>query len=627
MTITRAAIGSLLLGTSVLVLAGPAAAETLTLTDISIDAGTGITIPSVSVVDGNLSEEGLRALFSAEAGASLASLATLDAASVTIPEIRMTMPSVSADGESMDATVVYRDLSLTDIADGVAATATLGSTAVEGTAGGDDDFTIEFGAMSVEQFDIGALLAFYGFTSGGASSEIVPVYSNFSFAGGSITGPGFSCDIGGGEGGGFAARPLSVSMTEMAELTRRFEAAEAEGTAPSAEDITTIVHYYADVLTAFTSDPMTYDGLDCSGTGEDDEKFAVSVGPLSVGAFRPGIYPAFGLDDFAVSVEGDEGGAVSFGNFTFKSIDFNDAIAVIRAAVSLDEAWFEANWRRIIPYFEGMALSDLEVDVPNPDNASERVAASLADLDITLGAYVNAIPSDFALSIVDLVVPLPPTGEPPLEELRARGITSLTLDAATSMVWNDADQTITVRDLLLDANELGSIRISGTLGNATSALFADSVEEATLAAQVLTIKDLTITLDDGGIGGLIVANAAREAGQPEGALRMQVSGLVQGMTLAVLGNTDDALVAAQSLGKFLGGSARNVKVTLVATDPAGLGLADVAAFEQNPTALAGKVTITAEASGDPVSLPEPAAAPAESGAGASTQSEKRDLKN
>lgn len=621
MKISRAASVSLLLGTSMLVLAGPAAAETLTVNDISIPIGDGIEITSVSVEDGNLSEEGLRALLSENPAASLASLATLDAKSITIPEIRYTMPSVGTETEPVKVSVVYRDLVLTNISDGIAESAVLGSSSIEGAK----DVAFEFGEITILDFDIGALLGFYGFTDGTVFTEMTEVYSNFTFAGGSVTAPVVNCDIGGATGGAFAARPLSMSMTDMTALTQELEAAQAAGTEPTPEQISTLVLFYADMLTAFTSDPMTFEGFDCTGTGEKGETFAVSSSAFNVDSFEPGIYPAFGLDAFEVTVEGENAGSISFGNFTFKSIDFNDAIAAIRAAATLDAAWFETNWRLLVPAFEGMSMTELAVDIPNPEAAGERIQASMADLDITLGAYVNAIPSDVAMSIVDLVVPLPADGEPPIAELRARGINSLTLDAATSMIWNEADQTITVRDLALDAAELGSIRISGTLGNATEALFGDTEAEAMMAAQMLTIKDLTITLDDGGISGLIVAAASAEAGQPEGALRTQVSGLVQGMTLAILGNTDEALVAAQSLGKFLGGKARNVTVTLTATDPAGLGLVDLAAFEQDPTALSGKVTIAATASGEPVSLPAPSAAPAPADGG--TQDEKLNLKN
>jgi hypothetical protein len=621
MKISRAASVSLLLGTSMLVLAGPATAETLTVNDIAIQIGEGITIPSVTVEGGNLSEEGLRALLSENPAASLASLATLDAKSVTIPEIRYTLPTLGTEAEPVNAAVVYHDLVLTNVADGVAESAVLGSTSVEGPK----DVAFEFGEMTLQNFDISALLGFYGFTDGTVSDEMVDVYSSFTFAGGSITAPTVNCDIGGASGGTFAARPLSMSLNDMTALSQELEAAQAAGTEPTPEQISTMVLFYADMLTAFTSDPMTFEGFDCSGSGDKGEKFAVSSNAFTVDSFEPGIYPAFGLDEFGMSVEGENAGSVSFGNFTFKSIDFNDAIAAVRAAASLDAAWFEANWRQLVPAFEGLSMTDLQVDVPNPEASGDRIAASMANLDVTLGAYVNAIPSDIAMSIVDLVVPLPADGEPPIAELRARGINSLTLDAATSMIWNKADQTITVRDLALDAAELGSIRISGTLGNATEALFADTEAEALMAAQVLTVKDLTITLDDGGIGGLIVSAASAQAGQPEGALRTQVSGFVQGMTLAVLGNTDEALVAAQSLGKFLGGKARNVTITLTATDPAGLGIADVAAFEQDPTALSGKITIAATASGEPVTLPAPSATPAPADGG--TQDEKLNLKN
>jgi hypothetical protein len=211
MNISRAATASLLVGTSMLVLAGPAVAETLTVNDISIPVGNGIEIASVSVEDGNLSEEGLRALLSDNPSASLSSLATLDAKSVTIPEIRFAMPAGGTEAEPLDVSVVYRDLVLTNIADGVAETAVLGSSSVEGAK----DVAFEFGETTVENFDIGALLGFYGFTTGTVSTEMTEVYSSFSFAGGTVTAPMVKCDIGGATGGSFAARPLSMSMTEI----------------------------------------------------------------------------------------------------------------------------------------------------------------------------------------------------------------------------------------------------------------------------------------------------------------------------------------------------------------------------------------------------------------------------
>lgn len=622
MTIVRTAMGSLLLGTSFLALAGPAAAESFTVTGISISPAPGfnVAIPTVIVEDGNITETDIRTLFSLDPTASLAAVADLDAASIVIPEITVTQTIESAEGaDPFETTLSYRDISLINIADGLAETVEIGSSVQDQVAS-----KSEAGKLTVANLNIGGILGFLGYAEAGAADTFASIYGSYTGEGGALSSPLFSCTYGSAESGSFEAKPMTTPFSEFLVTIANYQTAEDLDDEQTAELVGKTVTFVADLLMSIRSEASSIAGFDCSGSA-DDGTVSIKSGPLDIGGFEPGIYPDFSLAELAF--DAGEGGNGNLGSFTFKSIDFRNAIEVLRAAPRLDKTWFETNWRRIIPVFEGLALSRLALDVPNPESSGERIQLSMADLDLTLGAYVNAIPSDVALSIADLVVPLPPTGEPPLQELRARGITSLTVDAATSMIWNDGDQTITVRDLLLDAAELGSIRISGTLGNATSSLFADSVEEATIAAQMLTIKDLTITLDDGGIGTLIVQTAARDSGQPEGALRMQVSGLVQGMTLAILGNTDEALVAAQSLGRFLGGNARNVKVTLTATDPAGLGLGDFAAIEQDPTALAGKVTIVAEASGDPVSLPEPTSAPADSGAGASTQGEKLDLKN
>src|SRR6478735_6947158 len=72
-----------------------ASAETLSITGITQGAATGpyeLSVPSVEVVDGNINEGAVRGLFTGAPGA-LDALATLDAKSVTIPEIKVSYPS------------------------------------------------------------------------------------------------------------------------------------------------------------------------------------------------------------------------------------------------------------------------------------------------------------------------------------------------------------------------------------------------------------------------------------------------------------------------------------------------------------------------------------------------------
>jgi hypothetical protein len=207
----------------------------------------------------------------------------------------------------------------------------------------------------------------------------------------------------------------------------------------------------------------------------------------------------------------------------------------------------------------------------------------------------------------------------PVADLLARGVDKLDISLGTKLAWDQASSTIKVDDVLIDMGALGRVNLSGTFGNATQSLFADNTDEATMAAMLLTLRDVTIEVEDRGIGSLAFAAGAKDAGQSEAAFRTAVAGMAQGMTLAFLGNTTEALTAAQQLGTFLSG-ASHLKLTITAKDEAGIGLADLAAAETNPAALAGKLNVVAEASGEPVELPVlDTPAP-------SSQDEKRDLK-
>jgi hypothetical protein len=593
-----------------------ASAETLSVTGITQGTSGSVyelSVPSVEVVDGNINEGAVRGLFTGAPGA-LDALATLNAKSLTIPEIKISYPSyVEGAGPS---TVTYRDITLTDVTNGVAAAAHIGGADFSGA----ESVTGTFGEMSVGRFDLAALLGFYGLTTApAAGTEMKEVYTDFKFSGGSLkAGDVFNCTFGTGELGGFSARPLQHNFAEVNNLVMEAEAAQKAGTEVAPETVDKLVRFYADMFTAFSSTPMTFTGFDCSGKDEKGNPLTVASGPITIGGFEPAIYPAISLDDFDMTVEND--GFLKFGNFTWKKMDFTAAVAAIEAAAKLDEAYFTANWRKLVPALDGMSLADLSIDVPDPEAEGKRITGTLGAFDATLGNYVNGIPADIALSLSNFILPI--TAEMtdlPVADLLARGVDQLDISLGTKLAWDQASSTIKVDDVLIDMGALGRVNLSGTFGNATEALFGDNTDQATLAAMMLTLRDVTIEVEDRGMGSLAFAAGAKEAGQSEASFRTAVAGMAQGMTLAFLGNTTEALTAAQQLGTFLNG-ASHLKLTITSKDEAGIGLADLAAAETNPAALAGKLNVVAEASGEPVELPV-LEAPAPS-----TQDEKRDLK-
>ncbi len=612
---------ALLLATAFTSLAASGAlAETLTVTGIApTDGAYGLSVPTVEIVDGNLNEGSVRGLFTGAPG-SLAPLATLTATSVTIPELSF---SYKIDVEGADpATFTYRDLVLNDVVDGVAASATIGSADFSGGEG----VSGEFGEMSVGRFDLGGMLGFYGLTTNlSASAEMKELYRDFTFSGGSIgTGDLFTCTFGPAEVGSFSARPLRDNMVEVQALLLEAEAAQTAGTPVPPEDVKRIALFYTDMLTAFSSTPMTFDGLECSGKDENGKPMTFSMGQIAVGGFEPAKYPAFSLDDLNIDVEGD--GHVNFGNFTWKKMDFSTAIAAVEAAVTLDEAFFEQNWRQLVPAMDGFSLADLDVDTPNPDKPGERIQATIGSFDATLGNYINGIPANIALSLGNFILPLTEEmTDLPVADLLARGIDELDVSLGTSLAWDQATSTIKADNVTIDLGSLGRITLSGTFGNATEALFGSDNDAALMAAMMITVKDLTVDVEDRGIGSILIATGARDAGQPEEAFRTAVAGMAQGMTLAFLGNTTEALTAAQQLGTFLQG-ASHLTLTITSKDEAGIGLGDLAAAETNPTALAGKLNVVAVADGEPIVLPLVEQDDEGGESDTSVQDQKRDLK-
>src|SRR3569833_4038071 len=140
--------------------------------------------------------------------------------------------------------------------------------------------------------------------------------------------------------------------------------------------------------------------------------------------FSPGAYPAISFNDLNIAAAD---GHISLNSATFKSIDFSQPIAVLKDQGStIAAAWFETNWRKIIPAWGGMSLSGLSVDVPDEKNPGDRVQVVLADFDLSLSVYLNGIPTKISSSAHGVNVPLPPdSDDDSAKMLKAIGITKI----------------------------------------------------------------------------------------------------------------------------------------------------------------------------------------------------------
>ena len=546
-----------------------------------------VEIPTIEAVDSNVDDETLRAIFAGNVVDNADALAGLTATSITIPAITLDA-TTTIEGKTTNATVTFSDLVLSDIADGVAGSVTLAGM----TFDGGEDGSGEFGAVTASNLDIGGMLGMYGLVDAGDQTELETIYTDFNFEGGTLTSPEVDCTIGAMTAAEFKARPLNYSFAEMMALG---EAMEAQADSPSPETMGSALRMYVDLLTAFESSPVEFGGFDCSGVDDEGVPVSIKVAGMTMGGMSPGIYPAISFDGMEISVEGD--GSVSIGNASFKEMNLSGPIAAIQGApAAIDEAWFTANARSLIPAFAGFSFGDVAIDVPDPDNEDARITASVGAFDLSLGEYFNGIPTDVLTTASNIVVDLPATStDPQLQQLIALGVTTIDAGFTIDASWNESENAIAIDEVSVTGANLATVVLAGTIANATEALFAIDENEMMAAAMGVAIANLKLDVTDAGLSDIILASVAAEQGSDADTMRPVFAGLAEGTIVGLLAGAAEAQKVGGAISAFVSGKAKQLTIELTAKEAPGLGMMDFMAAESDPTVLIGKVTIDATA--------------------------------
>jgi len=544
-----------------------------------------VEIADVDAVDSNVDDTTLRAIFSGDIVDNADALAGLTATSITIPDITLSFTS-TVEGKPQSGQFSFKDIVLDAVEDGVAASISLGGAELST----DQNVSASYGAISAANFDIGGLLGIYGLVDSD-ETDLSTIYTDFKAEGGSMKIEDVDCTIGSFEGAEFKARPLNYSFTDMMALSQTIE---TEGETPSPETIGIALRMYADIFTAFETSPVIFGGFGCKGTTEDGTALDIAMGGMTMDGMKPGVYPAISMNDFQVTVPD---GNVSIGNISFKAMDLTGPIAALEdAPEAIDQAWLDANARSLIPSFGGFSLADIKVDMPNPDAVGQRVKAAIGAFDLTLGNYFNGIPTDISTTGENIAVDIPTdSGDAQIQQLVDLGITKVDLGFAIKAAWDEAANAINIEDVSLNGADLATIRLAGTIGNATQALFDTDMDSAMAAAMGVVINNLKVNVLDAGLSEIVLARVSSDQGSDAAAMRPVYAGLAEGTIIGMLAGAAEAQKVGKAVSAFISGSAKDLTIEMTAKDPAGLGLADFMAAEQDPTILIGKTNITATA--------------------------------
>ncbi|HVZ13174.1 MAG TPA: hypothetical protein VG894_01830 [Bauldia sp.] len=548
---------------------------------------TTVAVPSVRVVDSSLDEATLKAVLAGDLAGHASELASLNARRITIPTYDVAYSTTAADGATVSGDLVFHDIRLSSVWKGVANTVSIGSVTISNSAGGQGTF----GRITAEQFDIGGLLSFYGLVPGDPNGPPRPIYRNLREAQGSIKSPTGGCDIGDTAMASLKARPLKMSFVDFMNLIGE---ANDEGDNVSPETGAKIVAFLVDATAAIEASPIVFAGLKCSGADSDGKRVSVGVGPVRFGAFANGRYPDISVQRVRLAAPGD--GQMSLSRFLFKGMDFSGALAALKAAgPALDKDWVEAHYRELIPTFGGFAFSGFNADIPDDQNPGQRIQAAIGSFDLTLGNYINGIPTDIASNARHIVVAIPPNSS---DEF-ARSLLNIGIDKVDAgydfaLRWDEPSQEIRLDKLSVSGADLGSLAVAAILGNATRSLFSTDTGQQIDASEGLTLKSVAIDMRDLGLANIVYGQMAARAGQDVKAFRQGLAALAQGTALVFLGGAANSTEVTQAIGDFING-AKTLAIRMTSKDPAGVTFDDFIASQNDPTAALSKVNIEAHA--------------------------------
>jgi hypothetical protein len=552
------------------------------------DATFDITVPTIETDGSNVDEAVLRSVFEGKLADHAAELSKLTARRIRIPEVRVRVVT-AGEGEGRSAETVYKDIVLTNIVDGVAESTLIGGVDFDG----DKDVRVHFGKISTGMLDLAGLLQFYGYTPGAPSTEMKPLYRDVLMEGGALSSPEVNCKIGEIKLAEVKARPIKVPFGEIMTVARELSEKKQD---VSPDLVAKFVSFYADLFSAFQSTPTYSSGFDCNG---DSPKGPVAVGvkSITVGGFSPGHYPEVSVS--GISVQAPEDSSVSIGNFRFKGFDYSGSLKTLEAANGhFDEEWVAQHYRELIPAFEGWAVADVKVDVPN-EESGERIQSSIAAVDISLAAYVNGVPTDISSSASHIAFAVPAdSGIQWFDQLKGFGIDNVDLSYEFAAKWDEAASDIRVDKLSVNGVDMGSIGLSGIFGNANRDLFSTDDETSARAAFGVTVKQFAIDLKDAGLENKFIAAMAAMADQDVEKFRSLTSGKVRGSILSLLGSTPQVDALSGAIGTFidLGGS---LSIKLKSKDAAGIDFDTVQSLLANPAAITDLVDIGASATPPP----------------------------
>ncbi|RVJ14900.1 hypothetical protein [Sinorhizobium medicae] len=559
-----------------------------------------VEVPQATVQEANLSYGTTTEIFGGRGDLPLSKRIELFAARrVVAPEILVTQTVGGSEQK-----LVYRNVVSEGIADGrvsrfsaEGASFEFGEDGNGGEAGGKKRLTGSLGPMTVQDMDAAYLARLYTEKAGPQDKEAKPVY-----------GPSSVKDIVFSDGEarfGYAeirSSGISMAMTDqpLLETLNALSAVSAPDELPPAERQAYFTRILSIIDMTKKAD-IEMLGLNMEVPAKDGDKgkkikfatdrLAIQLDGQTLDATLNGLSMAEGESHFKISEAALSGFSWSP---TFKALE---------QMVALDEQQLESfPFTTLLPEFGTVRLAGIDADLPGSvengetsPSTAERVRFSLKEYEAALTKPRNGIPTDIRVSYQDLTVPVPANiEEKTLAELRKLGIDELVLSSSLEAAWDEAQQTLVIKEISTSLKDLAGFSFSGVMGGVSGDFFSGDEAKMRVALFGLTAREAELEIEDKGLAAKGLKAYAEQNGMTEDQARGMLT-MTSSVVLQQFADEEPRLQdVVDAVSKFIA-KPGTFTLTVKSKSPSGLGALELAVASQNPLLLLDRVDIEAVA--------------------------------
>ncbi|MDX0563064.1 hypothetical protein GOD83_03380 [Sinorhizobium medicae] len=559
-----------------------------------------VEVPQATVEEANLGYGTMTEIFGGRGDLPLSKRIELFAARrVVAPEILVTQTVGGSEQK-----LVYRNVVSEGIADGRVSRFSAEGASFEfgvdgngGEAGGKKRLTGSLGPMTVQDMDAAYLARLYTDKAGPQDKEAKPVY-----------GPSSVKDIVFSDGEarfGYAeirSSGISMAMTDqpLLETLNALSAVSAPDELPPAERQAYFTRILSIIDMTKKAD-IEMLGLNMEVPAKDGDKgkkikfatdrLAIQLDGQTLDATLNGLSMAEGESHFKISEAALSGFSWSP---TFKALE---------QMVALDEQQLESfPFTTLLPEFGTVRLAGIDADLPGSvengetsPSTAERVRFSLKEYEAALTKPRNGIPTDIRVSYQDLTVPVPANiEEKTLAELRKLGIDELVLSSSLEAAWDEAQQTLVIKEIATSLKDLAGFSFSGVMGGVSGDFFSGDEAKMRVALFGLTAREAELEIEDKGLAAKGLKAYAEQNGMTEDQARGMLT-MTSSVVLQQFADEEPRLQdVVDAVSKFIA-KPGTFTLTVKSKSPSGLGALELAVASQNPLLLLDRVDIEAVA--------------------------------